>query len=62
MPFKINVSHKGKTYKLESEDEFLIGKKIGEHIEGNELNLTQAEKVMLGQDVVARARDIQARE
>ncbi len=31
----------------------------GTHIEGNELNLTQAEKVMMGQDVVARARDIQ---
>jgi Fic family protein len=31
----------------------------GTHIEGNELNLTQAEKVMLGQDVVARPRDIQ---
>ncbi|MEN9625846.1 MAG: hypothetical protein RL557_174 [archaeon] len=38
MPFKINVSHKGKTFKLESEDEFLIGKKIGENFEGNELN------------------------
>ncbi|MBI3887773.1 hypothetical protein HY310_01765, partial [Candidatus Microgenomates bacterium] len=31
----------------------------GTHIEGNELNLTQAEKVMLGQDVIARPRDIQ---
>ena len=31
----------------------------GTHIEGNELNLDQAEKVMEGQDVVARARDIQ---
>ncbi len=31
----------------------------GTHIEGNELNLTQAEKVMMGQDVVARERDIQ---
>lgn len=31
----------------------------GTHIEGNELNLTQAEKVMTGQDVVARERDIQ---
>lgn len=31
----------------------------GTHIEGNELNLTQAEKVVLGQDVVARDRDIQ---
>lgn len=31
----------------------------GTHIEGNELNFTQAEKVMLGQNVVARDRDIQ---
>lgn len=31
----------------------------GTHIEGNELNLTQAEKVLMGQDVVARERDIQ---
>ena len=31
----------------------------GTHIEGNELNLTQAEKVMMGQNVVARERDIQ---
>jgi len=31
----------------------------GTHIEGNELNLTQAEKVLAGHDVVARDRDIQ---
>ncbi|MFH1832927.1 MAG: Fic family protein [Candidatus Levyibacteriota bacterium] len=31
----------------------------GTHIEGNELNLSQAEKVMAGLDVVARDRDIQ---
>src|SRR5258708_6877178 len=31
----------------------------GTHIEGNELNLTQAEKVMMGIEVIARARDIQ---
>lgn len=31
----------------------------GTHIEGNELNINQAEKVMMGQDVVARERDIQ---
>lgn len=36
--FKINVSNKGKTYKIESENEFLIGKKIGEQIEGSELD------------------------
>src|SRR5579864_5074378 len=31
----------------------------GTHIEGNELNLDQAEKVIEGQEVVARQRDIQ---
>lgn len=31
----------------------------GTHIEGNELNLSQAEKVLAGQNVVARERDIQ---
>jgi Fic family protein len=31
----------------------------GTHIEGNELDIDQAEKVMEGQSVVARARDIQ---
>ena len=31
----------------------------GTHIEGNELNFTQAEKVMMGQAVVGRERDIQ---
>lgn len=37
MPFKINISDKGKTFKLEVETEFLVGKKIGEKIEGKEL-------------------------
>ncbi|OGH10125.1 MAG: hypothetical protein A2152_01825 [Candidatus Levybacteria bacterium RBG_16_35_6] len=32
---------------------------FGTHIEGNELNLTQAEKVLSGDDVPARDRDIQ---
>ncbi len=31
----------------------------GTHIEGNELNLTQAEKVLMGQEVAGRDRDIQ---
>ncbi|MBU1136301.1 MAG: 30S ribosomal protein S6e [Nanoarchaeota archaeon] len=37
MPFKINISEKGKTFKLEADTEFLIGKKIGEKISGKEL-------------------------
>jgi len=32
--FKINVSHKGKTFKVETEDEKLVGKSIGDKIEG----------------------------
>lgn len=31
----------------------------GTHVEGNELSLTQAEKVLMGQDVIARQRDVQ---
>lgn len=31
----------------------------GTHIEGNELDLVQAEKVLMGQNIVARTRDIQ---
>ena len=37
MPFKLNISEKGKTYKLEVDTEFLIGKKIGDKIEGKEI-------------------------
>jgi len=32
---------------------------FGTHIEGNELNMSQAERVIMGQQVVARERDIQ---
>ncbi|MDP2925818.1 MAG: S6e family ribosomal protein [Nanoarchaeota archaeon] len=38
MAFKINVSHKDKTYKIESENEDLLGKKIGEELDGNEIS------------------------
>src|SRR5258708_7793451 len=31
----------------------------GTHLEGNELNLSQAERVVMGQHVIARERDIQ---
>src|ERR1035437_3422474 len=31
----------------------------GTHIEGNELNFSEAEKVLAGQEIVARDRDIQ---
>ncbi len=35
---KINISHKGKTYHLESDSEAIIGKKIGESIDGKDLS------------------------
>jgi Fic family protein len=47
-------------YEKKFQDEALVrAVHHGTHIEGNELNLSQAEKVMLGQDVVARPRDVQ---
>ncbi len=38
MPFKLNISDKGKSWKIESSSELLIGKKLGEIIEGSELD------------------------
>jgi small subunit ribosomal protein S6e len=38
MAFKVNVSEKGKTYKVETDNESLIGKKIGEVISGSEVS------------------------
>ena len=39
MPFKINIGTKeGKTYKLETESEELVGKSLGDKISGKELN------------------------
>lgn len=37
MPFKINISEKGKAWKLETEDEILVGKSIGDHVNGAEI-------------------------
>ena len=36
--FKINVSKNGKTIKLETENEVLVGKKIGESLKGKEIS------------------------
>jgi len=36
--FKINVSHKGKTFKVETEDEKLVGLSIGEKFDGKEIS------------------------
>ena len=38
MPFKINISDKGKTLKKETENEVLIGMKIGEKLAGKEVS------------------------
>lgn len=38
MVFKINVSHKGKTFKAETENENLAGYSIGEKIDGKEFS------------------------
>ncbi len=38
MPFKINIGHKGKTWKVESSSEALIGMKLGENIDGKDLS------------------------
>ena len=37
MPFKLNISEKGKAWKLESESEFLVGKSVGEKFDGKEI-------------------------
>ena len=38
MPFKINISNKGKSIQLESESEIVVGKKIGDTIKGKEIS------------------------
>ena len=38
MAFKINISHKGRTFKLEAENESLIRMKIGEKLNGDLIN------------------------
>ncbi len=37
MPFKIDISEKGRTFKLDLDTEVLVGRKIGDKIEGKEL-------------------------
>jgi len=38
MLFKINISHKGKTLKIETENEVAVGKKIGEGVKGGDVS------------------------
>ena len=43
MAFKINVSHKGKTFKVEAENENLVGCSIGDKINGKEISADLAD-------------------
>ncbi len=38
MPFKLNISDKGKAWKIEIEDEVLVGKVLGEIVQGKEIS------------------------
>ncbi len=38
MPFKFDLSHRGKTYHIDAEAESLMGKKLGETVKGEEIN------------------------
>jgi len=38
MAFKINVAYKGKTFKVETEDEKLVGLSIGDKVKGEEFS------------------------
>jgi small subunit ribosomal protein S6e len=38
MPFRLNISEKGKAWKLENDSEAWVGKKIGEKVKGNEFS------------------------
>ncbi len=38
MPFKVNISQKGKSWKLESTSETIAGKKLGDTIEGSDVS------------------------
>src|SRR3989344_442179 len=37
MPFKLNISEKGKAWKLQVEDENLVGKSVGDKVRGEEI-------------------------
>ena len=38
MVFKINLAHKGKTFKVETNDEDFVGKSIGDKVNGSEIS------------------------
>ncbi len=39
MAFKLNISDKGKAWRMQSEAEFLVGKSVGDKFEGKELSI-----------------------
>ena len=40
MPFKVNISEKGKSWKIESTSETIAGKKLGDNLEGSDVSET----------------------
>ena len=38
MPFRLNISEKGKAWKIENDSEAWVGRKIGEKLSGNEIS------------------------
>lgn len=46
MAFKLNISEKGKAWKLETESEELVGKKIGSKLKGEEISSNLAGYVL----------------
>jgi small subunit ribosomal protein S6e len=38
MPFKLNISDKGKAWKVQSDSEFFIGKSLGETVNGKDIS------------------------
>ncbi len=38
MPFKVNISDKGKSWKVESTSETIVGKKLGDTVEGSDIS------------------------
>lgn len=38
MAFKLNISHKGKSWKMDTESESLVGKSLGENLEGKDVS------------------------
>ena len=55
MPFKLIIGHKGKAFKIESTNEFFIGKSLGDKVHGKEIspNLSEYELEITGASDIA---------